>query len=104
MSHFGRAGTPLAVSDTLVHTRVHSDPRFGYAVGQLLRASESPLCAMRTMYSTRSRDRVGGRGHMNKDNTTPRVSYRYIDYVKTDVEHRATTKRDEHRCVHECER
>ena len=30
----GRSGTPLAVSDTLVHTRVHSDPRFGYAGGR----------------------------------------------------------------------
>ena len=31
MSHLGRSGTPLVVSVTLIHTRVHSDPRFGYA-------------------------------------------------------------------------
>ena len=32
MSHLGRSGTLLAVSDTLVHTRVHSNPRLRYAV------------------------------------------------------------------------
>ena len=35
MSHFGRSGTLLAVSDTLVHTRVHSNPRLRYAVIRL---------------------------------------------------------------------
>ena len=34
MSHFGRSGTLLAVSDTLVHTRVHSNPRLRYAEGE----------------------------------------------------------------------